>query len=155
MPINRPDSFSSVGKAKFPAAGVEPTILKVEQQGNITLDPADGTGNVKVALSVDTAQVDELNDASIVGAFATGSELLGLWESGSSLTAGKLYYWSALGQWQPADSGTDGDHLHAVCSSITTGGRMILRGLVKVNTTFTSGELGLRVYINSSGNFMR
>lgn len=30
---------------------------------------------------------------------------------------------------------------------------MVLRGLVKVNTTFTSAELGLRVYINNSGNF--
>jgi len=153
MAINRPDSFSSIGKARLPNAGTEPTILRVERSGNITLDPPDGTGNVKVALSVNTAQVDELTASSQVGQSSNGSELLSLWESGSSLTAGKLYYWSSLGQWAPADSGTDGDHLHAVCSTITTGGQMVLRGLVKVNTTFTAGELGLRVYIDNSGNW--
>ena len=59
MPINIPDSFGSVGKAKMPDAGSgdEGTILKIEGEDNVVITPSTGQGNVTVALSVDTAQV--------------------------------------------------------------------------------------------------
>ena len=151
MPINRPNSFASVGKAKMPGA-VNPdgTITKAIAEDNITVSPASGQGNVTVALSVDTARTT-YEGTQFAGYYHPGSQILFNWESGSTLTAGKMYYWSSLGSWQPADAGTDGENLMAMCSDNADGTEMVFKGLVQSNQLFTAGQLGQPVYLSPSG----
>jgi len=152
MPINRPNSFSSVGKAKMPGAiNPDGTIQQAIAEDNITVTPASGQGNVTVALSVDTARTTYGGSTNPAGYYYPGSQILFNWETGSTLTAGKLYYWSALGSWQPADAGTDGENLMAMCSDNADGSEMVFKGLVQSNQLFTAGEIGLPVYLSISG----
>ena len=153
MPINRPNSFSSVGKAKMPDAGQgDGTIQKIVGEDNVVITPSSGQGNVTVALSVDTARVDVDTSLTDLGTYWSGSEIIMGLSSGQSLTPGKMYYWSSLGQWADADATTDGANLHAMCpDSPTDGSQMIFKGMVTANFV-GSGGIGNPLYLNDSGN---
>ena len=57
----------------------------------------------------------------------------------------------SLGSWQPADAGTDGENLMAMCSDNADGTEMVFKGLVQSNQLFTVGQLGQPVYLSPSG----
>lgn len=153
MPINRPNSFSSVGKAKMPDAGQgEGTIQKIVGEDNVVVTPSSGQGNVTVALSVDTARIDVDTSLTDLGTYWSGSEIIMGLSSGQSLTPGKMYYWASSGQWAAADALTDGENLIAMCpDSPTDGSQMIFKGMVRATVTGT-GLIGTPVYLNDSGD---
>lgn len=159
MPINIPDSFGSVGKAKMPDAGSgdEGTILKIEGEDNVVITPSTGQGNVTVALSVDTAQVTVPSPThSGPGVYWSGAQIITGLSSGQTLTPGKMYYYAGIGQWQPAEAGTDGNYLYAVCpDSPTDGSEMVYKGMVQINQQIAGGGsvLGLPLYMTSSGTY--
>lgn len=153
MGINRPDTFNSVGKAKLPDSGQDNgTIVKIEGEDNVVITPSTGQGNVTVALSLDTARTTYDGVTQAVGYYQQGSQILYNMTTSASLTAGKFYYWAAIGAWQIAESTTDGDRLIAMCSDVTNGSEMVFKGLARCNQTFSAGDNGLRLYLNSSGN---
>ena len=154
MPINSPNSFESSGKAVIPGSGAgDGVIKKAEADLNVELKPASGTGTVTAFMQVDTARI--IVPVSVPsnpdGYYWPGSEILLDWETGSTLTAGKVYYWSALGSWQPADAGTDGFSLMAICSDTNDGSEMVFKGYVETNQTFSSGDITKIVYLTNSG----
>jgi hypothetical protein len=127
------------------------TIQKIVGEDNVVITPSSGQGNVTVALSVDTARSDVDTSLTDLGTYWAGSEIIMGLSSGQSLTPGKMYYWSSLGQWAAADATTDGENLHAMCpDSPTDGSQMIFKGMVSANYTGT-GQVGEPLYLNDSG----
>jgi len=154
MPINSPNSFESSGKAVIPGTGAgEGIISRAEADLNVELKPTSGTGTVTAFMQVDTARADVSSNvpSNPAGYYYSGSEILLDWETGSTLSAGKVYYWSSLGSWQAADASTDGFSLMAICSDTTDGSEMVFKGYVQTNQTFPSGDWGKIVYLTNAG----
>jgi len=128
------------------------TIKKIVGEDNVVITPSSGQGNVTVALSVDTARTDVDTSLTDLGTYWSGSEIIMGLSSGQSLTPGKMYYWSSLGEWADADALTDGENLIAMCpDSPTDGSQMIFKGMVKANFV-GSGGVGGRLYLSDSGD---
>ena len=153
MPINRPNSFSSTGKAKMPGAGTDfGTIEKIEGEDNVVITPSSGQGNVTVALSVNTALVQNDPVTVSAGRYKNGSQVLLDFKTGLSLTAGQMYYWTGTNTWALAENTTTFGGLIAMCSDTTDGSEMVYKGIVQSKETFTAGEMGAPLYLDASGN---
>lgn len=152
MPINSPNSFSSKGKAKVSATIPIGTITKAYGEDNVVLTPSSGQGNVTVALSVDTALVQNDPVSALAGRYKNGAQVLLGFKTGLSLVAGQMYSWTGTNTWALAENTTTFGGLIAMCSDTTDGSQMVYKGLVQSKETFTSGELGLPLYLDASGN---
>ena len=151
MPINSPNSFSSKGKAKVSGSTIG-TLGKVIAEDNVVLTPSSGQGNVTVALSVDTALVQNDPISASAGRYKNGSTVLSGFKTGLSLVAGQMYYWTGTNTWAEAENTTTFGGLIAMCSDTTDGSQMVYKGLCQSKETFTSGELGDPLYLDANGN---
>lgn len=136
----------------MPGAGEDfGTIEKIEGEDNVVITPSSGQGNVTVALSVDTALVQNEPLTVSAGRYKNGAQVLLDFKTGLSLVAGQMYYWTGTNTWAEAENTTTFGGLIAMCSDTTDGSEMVYKGLVQSKETFTSGEMGLPLYLDANG----